>query len=108
MLLMYTYTLYSKEASKDDPTESQFLLDRPLEKNMVITIEPGLYFNDYMLDIWTQCPGYQSFFNMEILDQYRHLGGVRIEDTVVITEDGYENLTIVPKEIDEIEALMMK
>lgn len=90
----------------DDSTISEFLLNRPLEKNMVLTVEPGLYFNDEMLDIWIHYPGYEKFFDQNILDRYRIVGGVRIEDTVVITNDGYENLTQVPKQIHEIESLM--
>ncbi|KAI9258542.1 peptidase M24, structural domain-containing protein [Sporodiniella umbellata] len=90
----------------EENTPSEFLSDRPLEKNMVLTVEPGLYFNEPLLDIWTQHPDYQQFFNLDRLNQYKPVGGVRIEDTIVITEDGYENLTHVPKEIQEIQALM--
>lgn len=45
-----------------------------LEPGMVVTIEPGIYI-----------PG---------------IGGVRIEDTVLITETGYKNLTLLPKELN--------
>ena len=34
--------------------------------------------------------------------------GVRIENTILITESGFENLTILPREIEEIEVLMKK
>lgn len=85
---------------------SPFLVDRALEANMVITVEPGLYFNDTYLKIWTQFPEYQKFFNMDMLERYRSVGGVRIEDTVVITPEGHENLTIAPKTVEAIEALM--
>ena len=51
---------------------------------MVITIEPGWYDKD---------SGY----------------GIRIEDTYVITKDGFERLSAgAPREIDEIEKLMKK
>lgn len=111
ILILYIY-VYRKDKKltnqqeEDDPTITEFLIERPLEKNMVLTVEPGLYFNDAMLDIWTKFPGYQDYFDLQMLTKYRKVGGVRIEDTIVITEDGYENLTLVPKEIHEIEKLM--
>lgn len=81
-------------------------LNRPLEENMVVTVEPGLYFNDTSIALWTKHPNYQQYFNMDKINQYRVIGGVRIEDTVRITCSGHENFTIVPKEIDDIEAIM--
>ncbi|KAI8369970.1 peptidase M24, structural domain-containing protein [Blakeslea trispora] len=96
-----------KQKSFDDSaTESEFLISRPLEEHMILTVEPGLYFNRTMLDIWTQYPGYQKYFDMEMLKKYEGVGGVRIEDTIVVTRHGYENLTTVPKQVHEIEALM--
>ncbi|MCZ6676792.1 MAG: aminopeptidase P N-terminal domain-containing protein [Candidatus Poribacteria bacterium] len=63
----------------------------PLQPNMILTIEPGLYFSEDML---------------EVPEKYRNIG-VRIEDDVVVTADGYENLTAeIPKTISEIEVVM--
>ncbi|KAI8393930.1 peptidase M24, structural domain-containing protein [Radiomyces spectabilis] len=85
---------------------SQFLSNRPIEANMVLTVEPGLYFHPTIITAWTEHPDLQKYFNMEKLHRYSVVGGVRIEDTVVITEDGYENLTTAPKTIKDIESLM--
>ncbi|KAI9027202.1 peptidase M24, structural domain-containing protein [Phycomyces nitens] len=85
---------------------TNFLKGRPLEANMIVTVEPGLYFNDTMLDTWTQYPGYEPFFDLDVIRRYRVVGGVRIEDTVLITKDGHENLTNAPKTVREIEDIM--
>lgn len=62
---------------------------RPLRPGMVITIEPGLYI-DAAAD--------------DVAEAYRGIG-IRIEDDLLITEDGVENLTAaVPKTVEEIEA----
>lgn len=64
---------------------------RVLEPGMVMTVEPGIYI---------------SPDNEDVPAKWRGIG-VRIEDDVVITKDGYEILSSdVPKSVEEIEALM--
>jgi Xaa-Pro aminopeptidase len=64
-------------------------VSRPLQPGMVLTIEPGLY----------------VAADAQVPPEFRGLG-VRIEDDILVTADGYENLTIsTPKSVDDIEAL---
>jgi Xaa-Pro aminopeptidase len=72
---------------------------RPAEAGMVMTIEPGLYISPDTSRI-------PEGFNQEVPAEYLGIG-VRIEDDVCVTENGARVLTHkVPKEREEIEALM--
>ena len=65
---------------------------------MVITIEPGIYFNRFLLEkFFLNDPAQCKFIDREVLDRYWKVGGVRIEDDILVTRDGYENLTSTPK-----------
>jgi len=69
-----------------------------LEPGMVITIEPGIYFNRFLLEkFFLNDPAQCKFIDREVLDRYWKVGGVRIEDDILVTRDGYENLTSTPK-----------
>ncbi|MDA0716412.1 MAG: M24 family metallopeptidase, partial [archaeon] len=66
---------------------------RLLEPGMVLTIEPGLYFGAWRPDV--DCP-----------PKYADIG-IRIEDDVLITENGPDVLTKdCPKEINELESII--
>ncbi len=63
---------------------------RPLEPGMVLTIEPGIYVAT----------------DAEVDEKWRGIG-IRIEDDILVTEAGHENLTSdIPKSIEAIEGLM--
>lgn len=79
---------------------------RNLEKGMVLTIEPGVYFIDYLLDQALADPAKSKYLVNDEIQKYRGIGGVRIEDDVYINEQGAELLNDVPRTVDEIESFM--
>ncbi|MEP5944413.1 MAG: aminopeptidase P family protein, partial [Balneola sp.] len=79
---------------------------RELLPGMVVTIEPGIYFVPAVLEPAIADPEKNQFLNTEKVESLLGFGGVRIEDDIIVTEDGMENMTNVPKEVGEIEDLM--
>lgn len=81
-------------------------LRRTLQPSMVLTIEPGLYFVPALLKPALEDNQISQFLNADKLNEMMDFGGVRIEDNIIVTEEGCENLTTVPKERAEIEKVM--
>jgi Xaa-Pro dipeptidase len=79
---------------------------RVLAEGMCLTVEPGCYFNDFCLDRALQDPTQSAFLVPERLADFRGFGGVRLEDCVVVTHDGIENLTNCPRTVADVEAVM--
>lgn len=73
---------------------------------MVITIEPGCYFIDPLLDKALECPKKSQFLVPDVIQRFRGFGGVRIEDDIFITKDGNIVLSKVPRTVQEIEDWM--
>ncbi|WP_101925726.1 MULTISPECIES: Xaa-Pro dipeptidase [Luteimonas] len=67
-------------------------LTRVLEPGMVVTIEPGVYVIDMLLED-LQAAGHGDSLDLARIAAFRPYGGVRIEDDVVCTGDAPENLT---------------
>ena len=65
---------------------------RTIEARHVFTIEPGLYFIEMLLRPFREGEA-SSHFNWGLIDELAPFGGVRVEDNVVVTEDGHRNLT---------------
>ena len=77
----------------DPPSGHPFLrLTRVLEEDMVLTIEPGLYVIDMLLENLRGTPA-EDHVNWDTVDWLRPYGGVRIEDDIRVMANGQENLT---------------
>jgi Xaa-Pro aminopeptidase len=82
-------------------------LNRPLKPGMLVTIEPGFYQVPAILNDSEIPSKYQTVVNWERLAQFSDVRGIRIEDDVLVTEEGSEILTsALPSDADAIEQLV--
>ena len=68
-----------------------------LPAGCVITVEPGIYFCEFIIKPFLEDGESSGYIDKDVLDRYWEVGGVRIEDNIHVTKDGYENLTNTPK-----------
>ena len=99
---------YSDNYTRSTQFGTSFLrMARKLEKGMVLTVEPGVYFIPALINKWESENILAEYINYDALDDYRTFGGIRIEDDIVITEEGSRLLgKPIPKSIADIEGIM--
>ena len=81
-------------------------LGRELEAGFVITVEPGIYLIPELIKRWKAENKNSQYINYDIVKKYEDFGGIRIEDDVLVTKNGYHVLgKEIPKTIDEVEEM---
>nr|XP_057944640.1 xaa-Pro dipeptidase [Doryrhamphus excisus] len=90
----------------NEPGLKSLRMGRLVQERMVLTVEPGIYFINHLLDQALADPAQSCFIDNQVLARFRGFGGVRIEDDIAVTANGIELLTCVPRTVDEIEAFM--
>ena len=79
---------------RDDPPPFPHLrIDLPLEPGMVVTVEPGIYFVRALLEDAALRRRHRDQVDWDRVDRMLDFGGIRIEDNVLITEDGNDVIT---------------
>ena len=102
---------YNDHISRSNQFGLKYLrLAKTLEPGYVFTIEPGIYFIPELIDMWRQDYKFREFINYDRVEDYRNFTGIRIEDDILITEDGHRVLGTkpIPKTVEEVEALISK
>lgn len=89
-----------------DPKLRYLRLRRPLVKGMVLTDEPGVYFSPFLLKDILEDSSKVKYINKDVLEKYWYIGGVRIEDDLLITDDGFENFTKITADPEEISRII--
>jgi Xaa-Pro dipeptidase len=75
------------------PPEHPYLRNtRVLEERHVFTVEPGLYFIEMLLRPFREGEA-SDRFDWKLIEELSPFGGIRIEDNVVVTNEGHRNLT---------------
>lgn len=81
-------------------------LAKTVEPGYVATVEPGIYFIPVLIDRWKAERKCEAFIDYDKIEAYRDFGGVRIEDDILVTDDGARVLgPPIPKTIPDVEAL---
>lgn len=104
---LYVYHGFFHGIGLDVHDPSQFAIGpRRFQPGDVFTIEPGIYVRERVFEGLPDTPRNRALiaYSQASVERYVNIG-VRIEDNYVLTADGLERISNVPREIDEIEAL---
>ena len=101
------YVGYSEEVKRSEQFGLAFLrFALPYKPGHVLTVEPGCYFIPELIERWRSSDKFTDYINYGKIDGYKEIGGVRIEDDLLITSKGSRVLgKPIPKTVKEIEAL---
>jgi Xaa-Pro aminopeptidase len=97
--------------AEDQTRSTQFGLNalrlaRPLEPGFVVTVEPGCYFIPALVERWADEGRHEAFIDYDAVKDFVGVGGIRVEDDVLVTGDGIRTLgPHIPRSIDEVEAM---
>ena len=100
---------YDDEVRPIDQFGTAYLrLGRKLQKGFVITNEPGLYFIPALIEKWYNEKINHSFINFEQVRKYLDFGGIRLEDDILVTDNGARILgNRIPINPDEVGSLQL-
>ncbi|MDR0603848.1 MAG: aminopeptidase P family protein [Bacteroidales bacterium] len=80
---------------------------RELQPGFIVTVEPGIYFIPQLIDLWEKENKFTNYINYNKVREYIGFGGIRIEDDILITQEGCRVLgTPLPKKVTEVEDIM--
>jgi Xaa-Pro aminopeptidase len=101
------YVGYDQEFKRSEQFGTAYLrLAKRLQQGFVVTVEPGIYFINPLIDKWHKEGRYRDFIDYRALEKYRDFGGIRIEDNVVVTDKGHRVIgKPIVKEIEDVETL---
>jgi Xaa-Pro aminopeptidase len=101
------YVGYDEEVTRSNQFGLAFLrLARRLKPGFVLTDEPGIYFIPELIDMWKSQGKFKDFINYDKVEKYKDFGGIRIEDDILVTEEGCKNLSqAIPKKVSDVEAI---
>ncbi len=100
------YVGYNDEIKRSEQFGLAYLrLAKKLKPGFVFTVEPGIYFIPQLIDIWKAEKKLSDFINYDKVEEYRNFGGIRIEDDVLVTNEGCRVLgKPIPKTVEDVEA----
>jgi Xaa-Pro aminopeptidase len=101
------YIGYNDEVKRSEQFGLAFLrFALPYKPGHIFTIEPGCYFIPELIEKWRSENKFTEFINYNKIEKYMSIGGIRIEDNVLITDKGHKLLgKPIPKTIKEIESI---
>ncbi|MBA7518386.1 Xaa-Pro aminopeptidase [subsurface metagenome] len=99
---------YGNEVKRSSQFGTAYLrLARSLQPGFVLTVEPGIYFIPTLIDLWRSEKKFEKYINYSIVEAYKKLGGIRIEDNILVHSSGCKVLgNPIPKFPAEIEKFM--
>jgi Xaa-Pro aminopeptidase len=101
------YIGYNDEVKRSEQFGTAFLrFALPYKPGNVFTVEPGCYFIPELIQKWSGAGKFEEFINYSKIESFLPIGGIRIEDDVLITEKGHKVLgKPIPKTVKEVEAI---